>query len=191
MQRSISLAVGALLLLTGGVALGDDGGDCAKINLTLRPGVTFLAPGDDLWDEFVPRLETYWGVSFEWCFSQQVVGTIAGAGIHGTWVACGAWDLVMLAPLFPQVSGDMGPGPIMGLNPCIIHTDRGDIFCMSHFLSAYEGPSWEEFVGFSGLSWYGGGTGVFEGAAGWSTDSPKTQPPSDWVVSVGRICRED
>jgi hypothetical protein len=192
MKKKTFLVVTALLVLTGGVSFGDDPADCAKLNLMFQPGGDpSLEPGEPLYEEYVPVLLAYYGIdAFDWCWSQPIRGSLGGVGVKGTWVACGAFDLSLLAPLFPEVSAPFGAGPDLYGNPGILITNKGDIFTMSYGASVYEGADFT-WVAFGGITWYGDGTGAFEGAHGWGSDTSKTTPPSFWVRSVGYLCFPD
>ena len=177
MRKAACLVVTVALFLGGGAAYGGDledlGENCRKLNVILVEESTDLDPED------YDFLAAYFGVApFEWCWSQQVIGTL-----QGTWVLCGSFiDLYLPDPL------DLGIGPDLYGNPGIIYTRKGNIYTMSYGLSVWEG---DVFVAFGGLTRYMGDTGAYEGAEGWGTDSPKKYPASYWMQGHGFLCWSD
>ena len=169
MRKAACFVMTAALVLGAGAAFGQQ---CQQINLTLKEESTDVNAAD------YEELAEWFGFdSFEVCWSQRAIGTI-----RGTWVLCWAEGLFEY-PLF-----ELGFGPELWGNPGVIHTRDGDIFVMSYALSVWDG---DVFVAFGGVTQYLGGTGAYEGATGWSTDSPKKYPPSYWIESNGILCVPD
>ena len=179
MRKAACLVVTVVLVLGGGAAFGGDlGEDCRKLNLITHEESTYV----DHEGEVSVALAAYFGVEpFDWCWSQQVIGTL-----QGTWVFCGSWELFM-DDLF-----GLGNFPELYGNPGVIFTRKGNIYTMSYGLSVWdyaEDPA--VFVAFGGLTHFVGDTGDYEGAEGWGTDAPKKYPPSYWLQNHGFLCWSD
>lgn len=177
MRRVSVFLIAFALALGAAVVLGQD---CKQLNVTFKPESIDLDPADYQYLIEIFGLEID---GFDWCWSQEVVGTI-----RGTWVSCGAMDLAQFAPLFGPIPKVDGPGPDLYGNPGVIHTRKGDVYTMSYGLSVYDGETW---VSFGGVTWYGDGTAYYAGATGWATDEPKQYPPSLWIRSIGFLCRPE
>lgn len=185
MKKTACIAITAALLFGGGAVFGGDlGDDCQNLNVTLKEESTDVDPTDPAY----VALAEYFGFDvFEVCWSQEVIGTI-----QGTWVLCWRDGLYIPDPLFDLPGVTIDPGVEVWGNPGIIHTKKGDIYVISYGLSVWDytvDPA--VFIAFAGVSRYLGGTGAYEGASGWSTDSPKTYPPTYKMQSVGFICIPD
>lgn len=166
MKQATCLVVCAILIVGASVASAQD---CAKMNFVLKEESTDQDPAN------YQFLADYFGIdSFEYCWSQEVNGTL-----KGTWVFCGSSYLFMNDPL------DLGVGPELWANPGIIITRNGIIYTMSYSLSVWDG---DVFVAFGGLTRYVAGTGAYTGATGWTTDSPMKYPPTYWIHSEGILC---
>lgn len=174
MKKTACVAIAAVLALAASTAFGQE---CGPLNITFKPDAPSIFPGDLLYDTYVPMVAAYFGVplaDFEWCWTQRVVGTI-----QGTWVTCGGNNIAIYGPF------GLPNEPDLYVNPGIMISRKGDIFTLSYGLSRYEGVDW---VAFGGITWYGDGTGMYAGANGYSTDSPKHYPPTFWIVSKGFLC---
>lgn len=182
MRKAACLAVAVVLVMAGGAAFGGDlGEDCKILNMTLKEESSDVDAGDY---DFLAEYFFGVGATFDVCWSQEAIGTI-----QGTMVLCWRDGLYIPDPLFNLPGVVIDPGPEVWGNPGIIHTKKGDIYTMSYGLSVWDytvDPA--VFVAFAGVTRYLGGTGAYEGATGWSTDSPKKYPPTYNIQSVGYLC---
>lgn len=187
MQRVACYVAVVAIVLGGGAAFGADlGDDCQNLNVTLKEESSDVDPSDPT---YVALAEFFFGAgaTFDVCWSQEVIGTI-----QGTWVLCWREGLLIPNPVFDVPGVPTDPGVEVWGNPGVIHTKKGDIYVMSYGLSVWDyAPDPDFFIAFGGVSQYLGGTGAFAGATGWSTDSPKTYPPTYKLQSVGFICVPD
>lgn len=187
MQRTTCIVVATALILGGGaVFAGNLGDDCQNLTLTLKEESTDVDPTDPA---YVALAEYFFGAgaTFDVCWSQEAIGTV-----QGTWVLCWRDGLYIPDPLFNLPGVTIDPGVEVWGNPGVIHTKKGDIFTISYGLSVWDytvDPA--VFVAFAGVSRYLGGTGAYEGVTGWSTDSPKTYPPTYNIRSNGYLCVPD
>ena len=178
MRKAIVLGITAVLALGAGTVFAQD---CGELRLNFKLPSIDLIPGDDLHEMYVPMIAAHYGLEpgvFEWCWTQQVVGTISG-----TWVSCGGTTLSEGDPF------GFGFGPDLYPNPGIIITKKGDLYSMSWGLSRYDATG--AWLAFGGVTRYADGTGRFAGALGWGTDAPQHFPPSFWIRSSGYICLQE
>ena len=175
MRRICCFTVAVMLAMGAASVFGQD---CKHLQLNFTEPSIDIFPGDELYDDYVPMIEARFGIapgSFEWCWTQRVIGTIPG-----TWVACGSNGLYIDDPFgFGLITGAWG-------NPGILVTTRGHLFTMSYGFSNFTATG--EWEAFGGVTYYEGATGKWEGGVGWGTDSPQHYPPSYWIRADGLFC---
>lgn len=176
MKRTACFLITLVLVLCAGTVYAQE--NCKTLNINYKPDDFYINPGDPLYDQYVPMIEARFGIdpgTFEWCWTQSIVGTI-----NGRWIACGKMDLAIFDPFA------LGINPELWGNPGIMITKSGNLFTMSYGLSKYDdGGAW---IAFGGVSYFEGSSGKYTGTWGWAADRPKHFPPTFEIRSVGYLC---
>jgi hypothetical protein len=172
-MRNLLFSSLLIVLITGfgGAAFGED---CEQINYNIKAEEGYVDHTDPAYIELAER---FGFDSFEVCWSQRAIGTP-----NGTLVLCWEDSLIIPNPFSQPVAPDLWG------NPGVLHTKDGDIYFMAYSVSIWGDDG---LIALSSLTRYEGGTGAYEGASGWTSDTPKKYPPSFWMQSKGTLCVPD